>query len=339
MKICIVGAGWYGCHIASALIQAGHSVKVYEKSNSTISGASKKNQNRLHLGFHYPRCSETRKQSKEGFDWFIEHYEHLTKPIKYNYYGVAEHGSLLDFDTYKVIMEASGLSFEEVERPKFLSNLSNLLECGERVIRNELASNYFNSILASNLVFNTYVDLNNLDVLAALQRNFDFVVDCSWGTARKIDELDYYYEPCVYMYYRCKNNKDEFALTIMDGKHYSLYPYYEGIYTLTSVEHTPLGQFDEINEAVCCLANFKNDKQAIDSKLKVFESEFSNFYPNFKDNFSFDSVEFSLKTKIRSNNDFRGCVVKVKNNLISVFSGKIDTLHVAEREVFKAIHK
>ena len=31
MKICVIGAGWFGCHIATKLIDEGHSVKFLKK--------------------------------------------------------------------------------------------------------------------------------------------------------------------------------------------------------------------------------------------------------------------------------------------------------------------
>jgi len=81
LNIAIVGAGWYGCHLALSLLQAGHEVTLFEATDSTISGASRKNQNRLHLGFHYPRNYPTREQSRDGFEWFQEHYSHLVETI------------------------------------------------------------------------------------------------------------------------------------------------------------------------------------------------------------------------------------------------------------------
>ncbi|MBB1464843.1 NAD(P)/FAD-dependent oxidoreductase [Vibrio sp. SG41-7] len=338
MKIAIIGAGWYGCHIGLSLTQAGHNVDIFEKSSNTISGASKRNQNRLHLGFHYPRCNVTRQQSKKGYDWFIEHYEHLTRKISNNWYSIADTESYIDYETYKIIMEGSGLEFEEVPLQKNFTKMSNFLQCEEMVVRNDLATNYFDTILKNNIRFNQYVDLNNESVMKTLEGKFDYIIDCSWGTAKKINGLDYFYEPCVYFYYKKKAEVKEFALTIMDGQHYSLYPYYDDIYTLTSVKNTPLGQYDELNEAIAELAKAKNSKKVIEIKKRTFESEFESYYPGFLKDFDFVDVEFSLKTKVRSGTDFRGCIVKNDGKLISVFSGKIDTLHIAEYEVFKIIN-
>ena len=34
MNICIIGAGWFGCHIACKLIEDGHKVKIFEKEST-----------------------------------------------------------------------------------------------------------------------------------------------------------------------------------------------------------------------------------------------------------------------------------------------------------------
>ena len=72
MRVAVAGAGWFGCHIASELIQGGHEVVVFEASDDVFTGASGINQNRLHLGFHYPRSYETREQSRDGFQLFVD---------------------------------------------------------------------------------------------------------------------------------------------------------------------------------------------------------------------------------------------------------------------------
>jgi hypothetical protein len=339
LKIAIVGAGWYGCHISLSLMQAGVDVTIYEKSNHTISGASKRNQNRLHLGFHYPRDHETRIQSKEGYDWFVEHYGHLTSIIPNNYYAVADEGSCIDGETFKIIMDGTDLSYKAVGSSSVIDKfkcLNNIIECEERVIKNNLASKYFDQILRDTVLFNEKIDLNDQTVLNELSGKYDYVVDCSWGVAKKINGIDYFFEPCIYFYY--KNKLSEiFALTIMDGDFYSLYPYYDNIYTLTSVEHTPLARTDSYEDALSIVESTKSDENAIAQKRQLFEKGFSKFYPDFLREYEYVDVEFSIKTKIESSSDFRGCITKLDGNVISVFSGKIDTLHVAERKVFEII--
>jgi hypothetical protein len=338
MKIAIIGAGWYGCHLSISLLQKGHEVKIFEKEGHTISGASRYNQNRLHQGFHYPRDYETRRQSLEGFSWFVEHYGHLTKEIKHNVYGVADTQSLVDFETYKQVMTATGLIYNEAIVSKLeerFINVSGMINTTERLILNHQATKYFDDVLSKHLTLNTYIDLSNELVLGKLKNEYDYVIDCTWGTARKITGLDYYYEPCIYFYYRNRTDMD-FAFTLMDGKFFSIYPYENDIFTLTSVANTPIGQTFNRNE-IAGMFREADGYEYIKNKRKSFESEVLEYYPEFLNDFEYIEPVYSLKTKLVSGTDFRGCVVKSEDNLISVFSGKIDTLHIAENLIFEII--
>ena len=72
-NVAIVGCGIFGAVTALRLSELGMKVDVFESNAGPLSGASYNNQNRLHLGFHYPRDHETAKQCIRGFedDWRI----------------------------------------------------------------------------------------------------------------------------------------------------------------------------------------------------------------------------------------------------------------------------
>lgn len=339
MKIAIIGAGWYGCHLALSLLQDGQQVTVYEKDARPISGASRKNQNRLHQGFHYPRDYETRRQSSEGFLWFKEHYGHLSETVANNYYAVPINGSNLDFETFKQIMKASDLEFEDSADTQLLARfkgLAGVVKTSEELIRNDKASSFFEEVLNDRLKLNSEMSLDDESVLLELKNNYDWIIDCTWGTAKKIESIDYYYEPCIYFYYRKKTN-DDFAFTLMDGEFFSIYPYIDDIYTLTSVKHTPIIKSEIIKEALIGLNELKLNADLIQLKRKKIEAEVLEYYPEFNKEFEYIGPEFSLKSKVKSASDFRGCVVEVDDRVISVFSGKIDTLHIAENAIFEIV--
>lgn len=338
MRVAVLGAGWYGCHLSVSMMQAGIDVTIYEKKTGTIQGASRFNQNRLHKGFHYPRNYETRRQSLKGYSWFVEHYGHLIEPVRDNFYAVASESSTVDFYTYLQVMDAMSLNYDIVslkDAPIRLEGISDLLRTDEMLIRNDLAGAYFDKVLAGVLNFGMNIDISDDVTLRRLKSEFDFVIDCTWGMARGIDGLDVFYEPCIYFYYKRKAFR-EFALTIMDGDFFSLYPYFDDIYTLTSVKHTPLGCCNSLKDVDALLLQAK-DKSFIADKKKKIEKEVLAIYPSFLSDFDFLDVEYSIKTKIPDKSDYRGCKVKVNDNLVSIFSGKIDTLHIAEEELFKVI--
>ncbi|WP_038176150.1 FAD-dependent oxidoreductase [Vibrio pacinii] len=338
MKICVVGAGWYGCHVALSLLQKGVKVDVFERSDRSISGASRYNQNRLHQGFHYPRDYETRKQSLEGFDWFIEHYGNLVATVSNNIYGIADKVSNVDFETYKQIMTASHLVYDDLVSSDIKSkfrNVSGMINTTEKLILNHQASRYFDDVLSGHITYKKFVDLSDDEIVLDLKDKYDFIIDCTWGCARKIPEFDYYYEPCIYFYYK-KKIKVEFSMTLMDGEFFSIYPYDGDIYTLTSVRNTPISKTYDKN---CVGELFQSAKQEsyITRKRELFEEEVKSYYPEFLDDFEYLEPVFSLKTKLVSGTDYRGCMIAREGQLISIFSGKIDTLHIAEQEIMKVI--
>ena len=108
-RIAIIGAGWYGCHIGLSLKHLGFDVTIFEKENDVLTRASGNNQFRLHLGFHYARNYTTRIQSRNGYQRFVERYPTLTKEWAHgNIYAVPGLDSLMDFQTYKLIMTEIG---------------------------------------------------------------------------------------------------------------------------------------------------------------------------------------------------------------------------------------
>ena len=93
IKIAIIGAGWFGCHIGTELKKKNFQVTIFEKENDIFKNGSGNNTNRLHLGFHYPRSKITRKMSYNGYLKFIKNYPKFSKPLDNNIYAIAKDNS------------------------------------------------------------------------------------------------------------------------------------------------------------------------------------------------------------------------------------------------------
>ena len=336
-NIAIIGAGWYGCHFAKILIEKGHRVTIYEKNGSVFSAASGANQNRLHLGFHYPRDFATRKQSSDGFSWFMKNYKNFTLPICKNYYAIPQHGSILDSQTYLQIMTASGLPYERicVDNLKSFSNLDAIINTNERLILNNFAASYFEKLLEKNINYNTEISDEGY---GRILDEYDFVIDCTWGALLgESMSSEIYYEACIYFIYQ--SNESDFALTVMDGPFTSLFPYYDDFFTLTDVEHTPIfssQNFKEVNEYLC---SYKLQNHKISEKRKLFESKIKIFINNFDTIFTFVKPQFAVKTKTRSTSDRRTTNIYDNENSVHILSGKIDTIYVAENHVLERLNE
>ena len=84
MKIRVLGAGFYGCHIALALMRDGHHVAVHEIAGRIFAGASGAIPARLHVGCHYPRSRMTRAACQEHNAAFMSEYGFLTRNVPVN---------------------------------------------------------------------------------------------------------------------------------------------------------------------------------------------------------------------------------------------------------------
>lgn len=328
----MIGAGWYGCHAACTLIDLGCEVTVYEKEAENFQGASRFNQNRLHLGYHYPRCEKTRDQSLEGARRFKQVYDDFISPLRQNLYGVPSAGSYLSFEDYKNIFPKDRYEWEEVDDKSQFANLAGVINVEESIINPDKASEYFSSHLDQVIMYST--EVTSVEDLGRQVRvngsNFDLVVDCTWCTLDHSSFLNEgaYFEPCIYFKCVPLNAFEPFGLTVMDGPFASLYPVTEKLYTLTSVNFGPLGVASSYSDA-CRLLSILDSKKIKEKKM-LFERQISAYLPGFSDTFEISAHCFGIKTKLPSDVDRRACEIIQCGNVISVFSGKIDTIFYLE---------
>jgi hypothetical protein len=333
MKVAIIGAGIYGCHIASVLSQFGFDVIIYEKNNDIFLEASGNNQFRLHQGYHYARDYKTRNQSKLGFDKFMDLYSEFTREITDNFYIVPKFNSLIDFKTYLAIFSHEGFKFDLINTKdqSSLINVEGIINVSERVIRTNSLKIHFKEKLIDKITFNCFVDdlkLNKLKI------ENDYVIDCTWGKLNSF--ADSFFEVTHLAYCRNLTKKSHPALTFVDGNLWSLYPTENSeIFTLSSVIHTPLVKSESLKDIQEVKESLSKDI-LLDNYIKM-TNDVEYYYPTFKDNFEYVGDQVSIKTKIIGANDPRDCRVSIEDNVIRIFSGKIDTLYIAEEFIFNKL--
>lgn len=332
----IVGGGWYGCHIASSLLALGFEVAVFEQHDRLLHEASGNNQFRLHQGFHYARHSATRIQSRDGFHRFIERYPDLSTPVSNNIYAVPQTDSLIDYDTYRLIMTSTGLHFEEVSPDILgLAGISGGMRTEERVLSLTRARTYFETALGPVLCLSdpvTHVEASE-DGVRINGRTFDFIIDASWGHLSGL-EMPVFYEPTLLLYFEGPSAFP--ALTLVDGPLCSIYPTeVEGLYTLSSVPHTPLGRYGTAAEARA--ARQTVDHAVVAAKQAAMEDQIARYLPAFRDQFRFVGPQLSIKTKPVGAFDDRSCHVYRTGRSFTVLSGKIDTIFFAVERILSLI--
>jgi hypothetical protein len=333
MKIAIVGAGWYGCHIGLSLKNNGYDIKIFEKNTDIFLESSTNNQYRLHQGLHYARSSLTRYQSRDGFLRFCERYPNFSQIVDENYYLIPKYESILDFDTYFSIMFSSGINIEKLncsQIPSYLDStkFEGLIKCEERILLNNKAKQFFtsrlNNFLYTSTKISSYYEEENKIIING--EVFDYLIDSTWGSLTPI--TDCFYEPTLLLYYHAVDNIKYPAITLVDGPLWSIYPTEtSGLYTLSSVTHTPLGVCKSKDEAYHRLSTVTTNEVA--EKRSRMEQEVIDYFPNFLSCFNYHSPQFSMKTKPIGKADNRHSSVIRKGRVFTVCSGKVDNIFQA----------
>jgi hypothetical protein len=330
MQIKVIGAGIYGCHLTLTLKELGYKVELFEAKNKIFQGASGNNQFRLHHGFHYPRNAVTRRQSKEGFRLFKDRYREFCLPISENLYSVVKDRSITDFETYKSVMASDSLEFNEYE-PKLLNTslIEGTLNTKEEVLDLEGLARFFETQLDG------VIRLDHQFELTGKSNKKDLIIDCTWDASNRENES--YFEPTVLLYYELLNpDLENWSQTLVDGNFWSLYrTSRKNRFTLSHVSYSALESFQEIEKARHRLNSLTTKE--IDYLRNCMESEVLEFFPSFFDHFRFAEPQLSIKTKKSSASANRACEVEKTGNVISVRSGKLDTIFFAETEVLKMI--
>lgn len=340
-KIAVIGAGWYGCHLAATLVALGFEVDVFERNDDVLREASGNNQFRLHLGFHYARHHRTRIQSRDGFLRFTDRYPDFSRPVEENLYAVASGKSLIDYATYRIIMTSTGVDLIETHNATIpVTNVDGMVLTEERVLVNERARAYFRARLRDKIRFGVEIrdvsqDANGVHLDG---ERFDYAIDCTWGHLTKPNQ-PCIYEPTLLLYYKLKDNQAAFpAFTLVDGPLASIYPTEDrSLFTLSSVPYTPLGRFATAAEAVAVRNSV--DTEIVFGKRAQMEAQIMEYIPNFLDMFEFADIQRSIKTKPQGASDDRSCSVSKDGRIISVMSGKIDTIFTASERVLGLLER
>ena len=260
VNVAIIGCGIFGAEIALRAKSLGLSVVIYEAKNDILSGASANNQNRLHLGFHYPRDLETGKQSIRGFEAFRKKYSECIQSGFMNAYFIANNGSLTSSIKFLEFCDLLGASYRKItprDFPVIVRGADTGIMCEEVVydcaflrdliwqqFRNELI-NVVLGVRATKIVKSgeSYqIEFHNQERVFA-----DVVVNASYGDINRLTEqLGHIVSERLFEYTAVpiiKLDMPKVGVTIMDGPFMTLLPYGKSEnFLLYNVKHTPVAK-------------------------------------------------------------------------------------------------
>jgi hypothetical protein len=350
-KVLIVGTGWYGCHAAMVLDKLGIDYDMVDKSNGFMVESSTKNQNRLHLGFHYPRAYRTRHECIHGYREFCQAYPESMIDVPKNLYLVAK-DSMIDFQTYANIFAYEKTPFDIIQSseragmpfPWLEDRFDGFMLTQERLIDNDRAAKMFDCTLRPRII-NNYKPSDlviTANSVTCKGKDYALAIDCTYGQLLP-QENTFFELSCTWLYTLQKapidaTTTDLFAFTVMDGPFYSIYPYKpeQKLFTLTHVAYTPLMTSDNIDE-IRKHQYTDVPEQLIQEHRRMTEADVRISIPNFDEYFTYSGCFLSVKTKSRLRADDRSMTVQTTQNVISFCGGKITGIFAMERYLMKLI--
>ena len=186
---------------------------------------------------------------------------------------------------------------------------------------------------------NSFIRFNcdwNKDVSDIEKQSFDHIIHCTFENYifNNISLLSTFrVECCISLLYRCKSPELlHTALTIIDGSFFSLYPYYEDIYTLTHVDHTVV--FPDIASY-----DFEITPDILSDRKTRMETCVLDVFPSFLQHFEYHSYFISFKCKKRHTvTDDRSVVLLPQTQKeIFVCGGKITGIFEAYKSIYTYI--
>lgn len=321
MRIRVLGAGFYGCFIASSLIADGHDVEVHEVSDRIFSGASGNIPARLHLGApHYPRSFATQVACQEHQADFMRYFGRFTRAVPVNIYAIAAHESLVDFETYRRVLRGQ-VEFLTIHDPaEFgLTNVEGAVMIGERHIVVDRVRDHFSNLLGWAIKLEMPQGVSD-------DESFDVTVDCTF-CARDSAGVDRY-EPCLVVLMEGPVGR---STTIMDGMFPSLYVWDpdRGLSSLSSAKYSPFSKSCKTWEEARALLDSLTPEQVNRQARDMLES-MARFYPAIHREYSVASYRTSIRAMPLSGADTRLVdVVRVNDRTIRVRAGKIDAIFAA----------
>ena len=335
MRIAIIGAGFFGATAALKLSKS-HDVDLFEKKKDILNGASKINQFRFHLGFHYPRSKKTLDEIKASYKLFSNFFSNKVFESTLNYYGVSNKGSKISYSLYLKILKKFNLKFK-ITNLKF-DQVSNLILTDEKVL------NYFKfkKIMKKKLkqskvklYLNTKFKKNQIN-------DYDKIILCTYSSNNltKIKNLKRNrYELVEKIVVKLPNKYRKKSYVIIDGKFVCLDPYLGTNYHLLSdVKHSKIEVIKKKKPIFKSIKKkYLNDKLHKNLKIsnfKKFINHSSNYLPFLSEAKYIGSMFIvrALKLNVEKTDERTGEIQQVNNKFISVFSGKWNTcVYVANK--------
>jgi len=344
-KALVVGGGIFGTTAAVGLKNSGYNVRLTEKLDDVMKGASDINQYRIHKGFHYPRSNETAESCLEGTKTFERKYDRsIMNGNIQHLYCIASEDSLVTPSEYLKFLDYHKLKYTKVDP---LPNTDLTVEVNEKLFNNNTLRE-----LVKDKLYGNGIDLElNSEADWVDFKNYDLVVLATYANINQYlrEKQDYQFELCEKPVVKLPKKYSNKSIVVMDGPFMCLDPYGDtGYHVLGNVVHaiheTNIGPKPIVksktlrkylNDGIIKNPKVTNIKKFIETGMKFFED--------------FDKLEhigsmYTFRTVLRDreHDDARPTLVRKEKspyNIYSLFSGKITTCVDATNELIKLVNQ
>ena len=345
-RVGIVGCGVFGAMIALRLSEAGCDVTVYERAKECLRGASFNNQNRLHLGFHYPRDILTARQCIQGFSRFHDEFPECIVSGFPNMYFISERDSYTGAETYEDFCNELDVNYSLISKQDLPVNVLNVTQatlCEEVVYDcNLLRTSIMERINSSGVTLITETQIDKVKKskqgfeLSSVQGTtdyFDHVINCTYADINRLtSQLGYAVDVMQYEYTMIpiiKTNIETVGITIMDGPFMTLLPFGQtSNFLMYHVDHSVIERSDSENIDKAWLDPETSPIKGIDleSSFQEMREACAYFVPELSDAEMIGVLQGPRVVMAKSDKtDTRPSIVRsYGQDYHTVFSGKID---------------
>ena len=349
-KICIVGAGLFGTTLALVLSRNKNiKIDIYEKNSDIMDETSLKNQQRFHLGYHYPRSKKTVYEIKKSSIEFLKFYGKNIFGNTKNIYGISDKNSKISFSHYCKKINDFGLKINKKKFDIFSSLVSN------SIITNEKNLNFFK---LKKKISKKIKKANNIKLFLSKSIDkkylsyYDKVIICTYSNnnyllykfgVKKSLLKKKRYELVEKIIVKMPKKLKKLSVVILDGNFLNFDPFVGTNYHLLSVVKE--AKIEVVNAK---LPNFKNPRKNF-LKYKFIKNKKMSNYKKFINTGKKLIPELRNAKYIKSAYVVR-CINKSQNSqdrkttlnfygdkLITVFSGKWNNCVKIAKEINKII--
>ena len=93
LRVCVIGGGIFGLTAAIYLSKFSSEIKIFDKNQTILNGATRFNHNRHHFGYHYPRSIDTAVQCINARKDFDKFYRNSIDYSFKNFYAIKNKGA------------------------------------------------------------------------------------------------------------------------------------------------------------------------------------------------------------------------------------------------------